>query len=620
VLNFLSYSLRSQRKLAKYLTKNILTAFLIFLAIAGVFALLASPYDKAEEVSLSKLVSEINNGKVSKINVEGNTLKIELSDGKKQISRKETESSLTESLANYGLNPQRLNVVDVELKSESGTAYWLGVMLPFILPFLIIGLFLWFMLRSAQRGTAQAFTFAKAKAKLFGPQGKKQDVTFKDVANAKEAKAELWEIVEFLKHPKKFLDMGARIPRGVLLMGAPGTGKTLLARAVSGEAGVPFFSISGSEFVEMFVGVGAARVRDLFETAKKHSPSIIFVDEIDAVGRLRGAGLGGGNDEREQTLNQILSEMDGFERDTNVIVMGATNRPDVLDPALLRPGRFDRRVVIDEPDINAREEILKIHAKGKPLVKNVNLRQVAERTPGFSGAELANTMNEAAILAARNNQKTISQNDLLVSIEKVLLGPERRSHVYSKREKEIAAYHEAGHALVAHILPNTDPVHKISIISRGKAAGYTLKLPIEDKHFRTKTEFVEELAVMLGGYTAVKIIFNALTTGASNDLENASALARKMVTQYGMSDKLGPITFGDRQELVFLGKELGEQKNYSEGTAMEIDKEVSKFIANALKTAQKIIKEKRDKLQQIAERLVETETIEKKEFEKMMMT
>ena len=604
----------------KFLTKNVITILIVILAIAGFSALLASPFDKTEEVSLSKLVEEINNDSVAQIRVEGNNLKIILKDETKQLSRKEAESSLTESLVNYGVNPEKLGAVNMELKREGGMAYWAGSILPFVLPFLIIGFFLWFMMRSAQRGTSQAFTFAKAKAKLFGPQGKKQDVTFKDVANAAEAKSELLEIVEFLKRPKKFLDMGATIPRGVLLMGAPGTGKTLLARAVSGEAEVPFFSISGSEFVEMFVGVGAARVRDLFETAKKSAPAIIFIDEIDAVGRLRGAGLGGGNDEREQTLNQILSEMDGFERETNVIVIAATNRPDVLDPALLRPGRFDRRVVIDEPDIKAREEILTIHAKGKPLVKNVDLHVVAQRTPGFSGADLASVMNEAAILAARNNQKTITQNDILISIEKVLLGPERRSRVYSKREKEIAAYHEAGHALIVNTLPHTDPVHKISIISRGRAAGYTLKLPLEDKHFRTKTEFVEELAVMLGGYAAEKGVFNEITTGASNDLEKASDLARKMVMQYGMSDKLGPITFGDREELVFLGKELGEQKNYSEGTAQEIDKEVSKFITSALKTAQKIIKERKEKLQQIAEVLVEKETIERKEFEELMAT
>ena len=606
--------------MAKFLTKNLITIVLISLAMAGFFALLASPFEKPEQVSLSVLVQQINDGKVSQIQVERNNLKITLRDETKQVSRKETESSLTESLVNYGVNPEKLGAIDVELKGESGIAFWAGAILPFLLPFLIIGLFLWFMMRSAQRGTAQAFTFAKAKAKLFGPQGKKQDITFKDIANAKEAKEELLEVVEFLKHPKKFLDMGARIPRGVLLMGAPGTGKTLLARAVSGEAGVPFFSISGSEFVEMFVGVGAARVRDLFETAKKNAPAIIFIDEIDAVGRLRGAGLGGGNDEREQTLNQILTEMDGFERENNVIVIAATNRPDILDPALLRPGRFDRRVVIDMPDINAREEILKIHARGKPIVKSAKLRTVAERTPGFSGADLANVMNEAAILAASNDQKTILQNDLLVSIEKVLLGPERRSRAYSKREKEITAYHEAGHALVANSLPHTDPVHKISIISRGKTAGYTLKLPTEDKYFRTKTEFTEDLAVLLGGYAAEKDVFNELTTGASNDLQNASDLARKMVMQYGMSDKFGPVTFGDGDSLVFLGKEISEQKNYSEGTAQEIDKEIARMIATALETAQAIIKNRKGKLKKIAEVLIKKETLERKEFEKLMET
>jgi len=604
--------------MTKYFTKNVLTMFLIFLALAGFFALLSSPFDKPEEISLSKLVSEINEGKVSTVLVQGNTLHVTLENGTKQVTRKEAESSLTESLANYGVNPIKLQAVDVELKDESGIGYWVGILLPFILPFLIIGLFLWFMLRSAQRGTMQAFSFSKARVKLFGPQGKKQNVTFNDVADAKEAKAELQEIVEFLKQPKKFLNMGARIPRGVLLMGAPGTGKTLLARAVSGEAGVPFFSISGSEFVEMFVGVGASRVRDLFETAKKAGPAIIFIDEIDAVGRLRGSGLGGGHDEREQTLNQILSEMDGFERDTNVIVMAATNRPDVLDPALLRPGRFDRRVVIDMPDLNAREEILKVHAKGKPLASSTKLRVVAERTPGFSGADLANVMNEAAILAARNAQKTVTQPDLLVSIEKVLLGPERRSHIYSKREKEITAYHEAGHAVVAHVLPHTDPVHKISIISRGKAAGYTLKLPAEDKHFGTKTEFLEELAVMLGGYASEKTTFNELTTGAANDLQSASELARKMVTQYGMSDKLGPITFGEHEEMIFLGKELTHGRNYSEAVALEIDKEVSRLISDALKTAQKIVKEQKEKLELIAKQLLKKETIERKEFETLM--
>lgn len=602
----------------KYLTKNLITIILILATISLGFALLSSPFEETEEISLSRLVNEINNEEVSTIKVEGNKLKITLIDDTKQVSRKETESSLTESLSNYGVLTEKMTKIDVELKGEQGAAFWLGAVLPFVLPFLIIGLFLWFMLRSAQRGSMQALSFSKAKAKLFGPEGKKQTITFRDVANVKEAKEELWEIVEFLKHPKKFLDMGARIPRGVLLMGAPGTGKTLLARAVSGEAGVPFFSISGSEFVEMFVGVGAARVRDLFETAKKNSPSIIFIDEIDAVGRLRGSGIGGGHDEREQTLNQILSEMDGFERETNVIVIAATNRPDVLDPALLRPGRFDRRVIIDEPDIEARLEILKIHSKGKPLAKNINMRMVAQRTPGFSGADLANIMNEAAILAARNNQKTILQNDLFQSIEKVLLGPERRSRAYTEKERKITAYHEAGHAVVAHTLPHIDPVHKISIISRGRSAGYTLKLPTEDKHFRSKVEFIEELAVMLGGYAAEKNVFDDLTTGASNDLQNASELARKMITQYGMSDTLGPVTFGEREEMIFLGKEISHSKNYSEAIAVKIDSEVTRLITNALKTAQNIIKQKNKKLKKIAGVLLKKETIEKAEFQKLM--
>lgn len=603
----------------KYLTKNVLTIILVFFVITTFFAVLASPFEKVEEISLSKLADEVRQAEVKEITVGADsTLKITKTDDKKQVSRKEHDAKITEILHDFGVTPEQIQAVNIKIAKESGVTFWLSVLLPFILPILIIGGFLWFMLRSAQRGSMQALTFAKARAKLFGPQGKKQDVTFKDVANAKEAKEELLEIVDFLKNPKKFLDMGAKIPKGALLMGAPGTGKTLLARAVSGEAGVPFFSISGSEFVEMFVGVGAARVRDLFDTAKKSAPAIIFIDEIDAVGRLRGSGLGGGHDEREQTLNQILSEMDGFEQGTNVIVMAATNRPDVLDPALLRPGRFDRRIVIDTPDVVAREEILNIHAKGKPLAKGVDLKVVASRTPGFSGAELANLINEAAILAARKEQKTITQADILSSFEKVLLGPERKSHIYTEKEKKITAYHEAGHALVAHVLPNTDPVHKISIVSRGRAAGYTLKLPDEDKHFKSKTEFIEELAVMLGGYASEKTIFNELTTGASNDLQNASDLARKMVTEYGMSDKLGPVTFGEHEEMVFLGRDIGHRRNYSETIAAEIDHEVTKLISNALKTALKIIKDEKERLEKIADYLLKKESIERKEFEKLM--
>jgi cell division protease FtsH len=437
---------------------------------------------------------------------------------------------------------------------------------------------------------------------------------FRDVAGLLEAKEEVAEVVEFLKDPKKFKKLGARIPRGVLLVGSPGTGKTLLAKAVANEASVPFFFVSGSEFVEMFVGVGANRVRDTFELAKKTAPSIIFVDEIDAVGRQRGAGMGGGHDEREQTLNQILVEMDGFDTDDAVIVMAATNRPDILDPALLRPGRFDRRIILDEPSLNDRLAILEIHAADKPLAKGVNLRVIAERTPGFTGADLENLLNEGAILAARKNQKEILQEDLGNAVEKVMLGPERRSHVLSKEEKKITAYHEAGHALVAASLPHADPVHKVSIISRGRAGGYTLKLPSEDKHMRSRSEFESELAVLLGGYTAEKMVFKEMTTGASNDLKVASDLARKMVTQYGMSEKLGPVTFGEQNEMVFLGKDFGSEKNYSETIAFTIDQEISRLISGAVKRAKDILAKKVDTLHRIAKTLIEKETLEQQEF------
>jgi len=481
-----------------------------------------------------------------------------------------------------------------------------------------LGWFFWMIFRQAKTGAMQAFDFTKAKARLFGAEGHgKEKITFKDVAGLMEAKQELVEVVDFLKNPKKFLSMGARIPRGVLLMGPPGTGKTLLARAVAGEAKVPFFHISGSEFVEMFVGVGAGRVRDLFNTAKKAAPAIIFIDELDAIGRHRGAGLGGGHDEREQTLNQILVEMDGFERDTNVIVVAATNRPDVLDPALLRPGRFDRRVILDLPDVNDRESVLKIHCQGKPLALGVKLREVAERTPGFSGADLANVVNEAAILAARRNKHQIFQEEFLESIEKVLLGPERKSHILSKKEKEIAAFHEAGHAIVSSFSQGTEPVRKISIVSRGLAAGYTIKMPREEKKIKTKTEFLSELATLLGGYVAEKIKFGELTTGASNDLEKASQLARKLVKEYGMSS-LGPVSFGEKEELVFLGKEISEQRNYSEKVAAQIDKEVERFIKEAENQAKKILSKKKNLLEKIAKTLIEKETIEREEFENLI--
>jgi len=603
----------------KKILKNIFLIVLVFAIIASFASLFYSPFEEVETVSLSVLVQKINAGEVKSITIEANNLNIVLQDDTKLKSRKETEASLTESLNNYGVDVEMLSAVDLEFKAQGGALFWAGALLPFMLPFLIIGFFLWFMLRGAQRGANQAFTFGKAKATLFGgSQGKKQSVKFTDVAGEEEIKEELKEIVEFLKTPQRFLKMGARIPKGVMLMGPPGTGKTLLARAISGEAGVPFYSISGSEFVEMFVGVGASRVRDLFDTAKKNSPSLIFIDEIDAVGRLRGAGLGGGNDEREQTLNQILSEMDGFEQGSNVIVIAATNRPDVLDPALLRPGRFDRRVIIDLPDIKTREQILGLHAKGKPLSTNTNLKELAARTPGFSGADLANLMNEAAIFATRRKQKTVRQQDLYDAIEKVILGPERKSKVYTDQDKKIAAFHEAGRALVATILPESDPVHKISIISRGRAGGYTLKVPDEEKSFQTKDHFVAELAVLLGGYTAEELTFKSVSTGASDDLKRASDLARRLVTRYGMSTKLGPVTFGDREEMVFLGKELAENRNYSEEVAYSIDQEVTKFIKDAHKKAKSVLTKQKNKLKQIADELIKKEVLEKREFDKLM--
>jgi len=599
------------------LLKNFIIVVLIFLVISSIFALFSRPFEEKKELSLTQLVEEINQGKIKEITVSGNNLEIIYQDETKAVSTKEPETALSQSLINYGVDKEKLRGVVIETKEQKDIWSWLMPLL-FVLPLLVFGLFFWMIFRQARGGAMQAFDFTKARARLFGAEGHpKERITFKDVAGLKEAKEELMEVVDFLKNPKKFLQMGATIPRGVLLMGAPGTGKTLLARAVAGEAYVPFFHISGSEFVEMFVGVGAGRVRDLFATAKKSAPAIIFIDELDAIGRHRGAGLGGGQDEREQTLNQILVEMDGFERDTKLIVMAATNRPDVLDPALLRPGRFDRRVVLDLPDVNDREEILKIHCQGKPLALDVNLREVAERTPGFSGADLANVVNEAAILAARRNKQQVFQQELLESIEKVLLGPERKSHVLSKREKRIAAFHEAGHAVVSAFLPDTEPVRKISIVARGMAAGYTIKMPLEEKRLRTKSEFLAEIATLLGGFCAEKLKFGEITTGASNDLEKASQLARKLVKEYGMSS-LGPISFGEKEEIIFLGKELGEQRNYSEKVAAQIDKEVENFIKTAENTAKKILNKKKRFLEKVAQTLIEKETIEREEFENLI--
>lgn len=599
----------------KFLLKNLVIILLIFLLISAVFTLFFNPFEEGEEISLTQLVEDINQEKVKKVTIAGSEIDIIYHDDSIAKTRKEAESSLTETLMNFGVEQEKIKALDMESKPEGGAWIWLTPLLMFGLPIALFLFFFFFIFRQAKAGANQAIGFTKAKARLFGAEGhSKEKVTFKDVAGLKESKQELEEVVDFLKNSGKYLRMGARIPRGVLLMGPAGTGKTLMARATAGEAGVPFFHISGSEFVEMFVGVGASRVRDLFQTAKKAAPSIIFIDELDAIGRQRGAGMGGGHDEREQTLNQILVEMDGFDRNSNVIVIAATNRPDILDSALLRPGRFDRKVVLDLPDINGRENILKIHCKGKPLASDVNLREVAERTPGFSGADAANVVNEAAILAARRNKTQVFQDEFLESIEKVLLGPERKSHILSSKEKEIAAFHEAGHALVSASLPGTDPVRKISIISRGMAAGYTLKVPIGDRKMRTKADFLAELATLLGGYTAEKLQFGEITTGASNDLKKASSLARRLVKEFGMSS-LGPISYGEKDELIFLGREISEQRNYSEEIASKIDKEVEKFIINAQKEAVKILTKRKALLAKIAQTLIVKETIEKEEFD-----
>ena len=595
----------------RIILKYILIVFASLLVLAAFVSLFQS--QKKTVVPLSELVSKINAGQVESITVKEDLLEIKLTGGELLETKKETSVSAFETLANLGAEQEKLSTISVEVKDASGFAVILRTALPIVLPFLLILIIFWFMFSKAQQGSMQALSFGKSKARLANLDGKKK-VMFKDVAGLIEAKEEISEVVEFLKDPQKFHKLGARIPRGIMLVGSPGTGKTLLAKAVANEASVPFYFVSGSEFVEMFVGVGASRVKDTFELAKKTAPSIIFVDEIDAVGRHRGAGLGGGHDEREQTLNQILVEMDGFDTKDSVIIMAATNRPDILDPALLRPGRFDRRVILDEPSMSDREAILKIHSLEKPLAKDINLKVVAERTPGFSGADLANLVNEAAILAARKNQKEIKQIDIFQSIEKVILGPERRSHILSKKEKEITAYHEAGHALVAVSLPHSDPVHKVSIISRGRAGGYTLKLPSEDKHMRSKTEFESELAVLLGGYAAEKNIFKDTTTGATNDLKVASDLARKMVTQFGMSEKLGPITYGEKDELVFLGKEMGHTKNYSETIAFQIDSEVKKLVSRGLTTAKKVLTQKIETLHKIAQELITKETLEQKDF------
>jgi cell division protease FtsH len=592
------------------LTKNIMWAVVTLIVLSLIFSFFVGPQNQPQMISLNQLADKINSGTVKQIVMNGDQLAITYKDGTAAQSQKESEAGLSQTLTNFGVAPANLQNVNIEVQNQSGWAYWAGLLLPSLLSLIFIGVFFWFMFRQARGGVNQAFSFGRSNLRL---STFKDKVMFHDVAGLKEAKEELIEVVDFLKNPKKFLDLGARIPRGILLMGPPGTGKTLVARAVAGESNVPFFYISASEFVEMFVGVGASRTRDAFMTAKRASPAILFIDEIDAVGRQRGAGLGGGNDEREQTLNQILVEMDGFDRETRVIVLAATNRPDILDPALLRPGRFDRRVILDLPDLNDREAILKIHAEGKLLEKNIDLRKVAVRTPGFSGADLANLMNEGAIIAARRSKKIIGQEELFEAAEKVILGPERKSRVISQREKEITAFHEGGHALVAAGVKDSDTVQKVSIISRGFAGGYTMKLPTEDQHLKTRQQFLADLAMMMGGYASEKLTFGDISTGASNDLKQASDLARRMVTKYGMS-ALGPMTFGKSEDLIFLGREISAEKDYSERVAGEIDAEVHGFINHAYQIAEKILRAHKAALKKIADTLMQKETLEQDEF------
>jgi len=595
---------------------SLLSVVLFILILSTLYSLFTEGRVEPTDVSLSEVAERVQEGEVASIIVRGDKLEVELVNGDALESKKEREASLSETLANYGVSPVALAQTEVEIKSESGLSVWLLNLLPIILPFGLIIFFFWYISRQMKSGPGmKAFSFGQSKARVIDPD--KQRVTFKDVAGVKEAKEELLEVVDFLKHPKKFLDIGARIPKGVLLMGQPGTGKTLLARAVAGEAKVPFFHLSGSEFVEMFVGVGASRVRDLFTTAKRVAPAIIFIDEIDAVGRHRGVGIGGGNDEREQTLNQILVEMDGFEPNDKLIVVAATNRPDVLDPALLRPGRFDRRVILDAPDREDRLEILKIHAKNKPMAEDVNLELVSERTPGFTGADLQSLMNEGAILAARENRKKVAQYDIVRSIEKVMIGPERKSHLHTKKDRKITAYHEAGHAILASLLPDADPVHKVSIVARGRAGGYTLKLPIEERKLESSNELRADIVVTLGGYVTEKLVFGDTTTGPSSDLQTVSRIARAMVTRYGMSDKVGPIALEDADGNAIYSS--NNHKEHSEKIQAVIDDEISQIVQTAMKQAEDLIVKNRKLLDAIALALLEHETLEQDDYNAIIM-
>jgi cell division protease FtsH len=613
-------SKKKNQKLQKPgLFNQIFIALFIFISITLVYSLITRPPTTIKPLGISDVAKGMTSGTIEHMEVSGDNITVYFKDKTEGAARKEADSSLSETLKNYGVTSEQLASTPIAIKSESGFSYWLiNIILPLLIPGLVILFFIWMLSRQVKGAGMQAFTFGQSKARITDPSDKNSRVTFADVAGNKEAKEELKEIVDFLKNPKKFLDIGAQIPKGVLLTGSPGTGKTLLARAVAGEAGVPFFHLSGSEFVEMFVGVGASRVRDLFKMAKKSSPAIIFIDEIDAVGRVRGSGVGGGNDEREQTLNQILVEMDGFEPTEKVIVMAATNRSDVLDPALLRPGRFDRRVKLDLPDRKDREEILAIHSKKKPFAEDVNLKVIAERTPGFSGADLYSLMNEGAILAAREDRTKVAQYDLIRSIEKVMMGPERKSHLLSDQEKKITAYHEAGHALIASVLPYADPVHKVSIVSRGNAGGYTLKLPLEERRLQSKKEFLDEIAMAMGGYAAEQMVFGDITTGPSNDLQVATNMARAMVTRWGMSDEIGPIALESDGGNTMFGRGVNGEE-YSERVSALIDSEVSKIMNNALAVANTVLTEKRKVLDAIANKLIEVETLEQNEYNQIII-
>ena len=584
--------------------KNVVFYLLMIMVVIGMFDYYSAAPAKQTDLSYTKFLQQVDEDKIKQVTIVDNIISGKLSDGK------EFTTVVPNNDANLISKLQSKNV-DIKAELPPQPPWWTGILSSVLPMLLIVGL--WFLMMNNQGGGGgRVMNFGKSRARRYDED--KIKVTFKDVAGAAEAKQELQEVVEFLKEPQKYNELGAKIPKGVLLYGPPGTGKTLLAKAVAGEAGVPFFSISGSDFVEMFVGVGASRVRDLFEQAKKSAPCIVFIDEIDAVGRQRGAGLGGGHDEREQTLNQLLVEMDGFGANEGIIMIAATNRPDILDPALLRPGRFDRQIVVDRPDIKGRTEILKVHVKGKPIADDVELEIIAQRTPGFTGADLSNLVNEAALMAARKNKKKINMPEMEEAAERVIMGPERKSRVISDNEKRLTAYHEGGHTIVGMLLEHTDPVHKVTIIPRGRAGGYTLSLPKEDRYYATRSEMLDELKVLLGGRVAEALVLTEISSGASNDLQRATALARQMICEYGMSEKIGPVTFGHRQDQVFLGRDIARDKDYSEEVAAEIDKEVRAFLDDAYAATEKLLNENMDKLHLIAEALIERETLEKEEI------